>query len=174
MTQVNLLTAPVFRGVISAPSGAQYSIAPGQTISVDERDVDTLFRYGCTVAPAGTSTGGGVVLSATVTISSAEILAGLTTPITIVAAPGAGKVIQPVLSFYSLQFGTVAYTNSTGFSGLFYTDKSDQQADAGDHGILLETASGVLNQTPNINTVLPSRWSRQRTYCMASFYGSLY
>ena len=55
---------------------------------------------------------GDYLRKATVTLSSAQILDLHNTPITLVAAPGAGKFVVPheVVAYYS--FGTIAYTAS--------------------------------------------------------------
>ena len=54
----------------------------------------------------------GGIIPATVTLSSADILDLHNTPVTLVAAPGAGKFVVPheVVAYYS--FGTIAYTAS--------------------------------------------------------------
>lgn len=49
-----------------------------------------------------------------VTLTSAQILALNTTPITLVAAPGAGEWYVPVLLVINFQGGTVAYTDGGG------------------------------------------------------------
>jgi hypothetical protein len=61
----------------------------------------------------GVSSGGGgssSVLSATVTVTNAQLLALLMTPVTIVAAPGAGKAIFPVQAFLNADTTGGAYT----------------------------------------------------------------
>lgn len=57
------------------------------------------------------ASGSGVVMSATVTLSSAEILALHTTPKTIIAAQGAGTIIQPLSYFISSSSGTAYSTD---------------------------------------------------------------
>lgn len=59
------------------------------------------------------------VMSTTVSISSAQLLAVSTTPVTIVAAPGAGKAIVIVNGFCSLTYGTATYTAGTA-NDLYY------------------------------------------------------
>lgn len=56
------------------------------------------------------------VLSRTLTLSAAQILALSGTPITIVTTPGPGQVFALIGSIASLNFGTIAYT---GASNLF-------------------------------------------------------
>jgi hypothetical protein len=50
-----------------------------------------------------------------VTMTAAQILASNATPVTIVAAPGAGYVIVPVKFFLFLDYGTAAYAANTTF-----------------------------------------------------------
>lgn len=58
----------------------------------------------------------GVVLTAQVTITSAQILSSNTTPVQIVAAPGAGKIINLIRATTKLVYNSVAYaTNVTSF-----------------------------------------------------------
>lgn len=52
---------------------------------------------------------------ADVTITSAQLLASNATPVTIVAAPGAGYIIIPVKYFLFLDYGGVAYATNTTF-----------------------------------------------------------
>jgi len=52
------------------------------------------------------------VLTAKVTLSSAEILALFTTPKQLIAAPGAGKIIVPLAVSYRLNFNSIAYTTN--------------------------------------------------------------
>lgn len=51
------------------------------------------------------------IKSVVVAISSAEIKAMLATPKVLVAAPGAGKIIVPIIALFSFDFGTVQYAN---------------------------------------------------------------
>lgn len=59
------------------------------------------------------SGGANGIRTATVSISSAEILALNTTPKEIIAAPGAGKYIQILWGHIFLDFGGTAYSNET-------------------------------------------------------------
>lgn len=54
----------------------------------------------------------GIPLTVKVTLSSAQILDLNTTPITLVAAPGSGKMIVPVAVSYRLNFNSSAYTTN--------------------------------------------------------------
>ena len=53
------------------------------------------------------------IQTATVSVSSAEILALNTTPKQLIAAPGAGKYIQVLWGHIYLDYGGTAYTNET-------------------------------------------------------------
>jgi len=52
----------------------------------------------------------GKIYEKEVTVTSAELLALFTTPKELVAAPGAGKVLEFVSAVFFLDFNTVAYT----------------------------------------------------------------
>jgi hypothetical protein len=54
------------------------------------------------------------MLTASLRITSAQLLDLVANPITIVAAPGEGKVIVPVICHTILDFNSVPYTNDTG------------------------------------------------------------
>lgn len=62
--------------------------------------------------------------SAEVSITSAQVLALATTPITLVAAPGAGKVLQFLGATLILDYGTATYTESSDNLTINYTDES--------------------------------------------------
>lgn len=69
---------------------------------------------------AGTPGADGAVLTATVTLSSANILALDSVPQTIVPAPGAGKFLSVASWMVSLDFGSVAYAGGGATSVLAY------------------------------------------------------
>jgi len=54
----------------------------------------------------------GQVITVKVSLSSAEILALFTTPKELIAAPGAGKFIQPIAVVYNFTYGTTTYTTN--------------------------------------------------------------
>ncbi len=58
--------------------------------------------------------GGSSVQTAHITLSSADILGMNGTPVQLIAAPGASKVIQPLGIFVDYHFGTVRYDNGGG------------------------------------------------------------
>lgn len=64
---------------------------------------------------------------ATVSITAAEVKALATTPITLVAAPGAGKVIQFCEAQFKLVYGSEVFAESGDNLGIKYTDASGFQ-----------------------------------------------
>ena len=62
---------------------------------------------------------GSLIRKATVTLSSADILALHTTPITLVAAPGAGKWLLVHRTVGVLTYGTTAYSVADGISPFY-------------------------------------------------------
>jgi hypothetical protein len=90
----------------------------------------------------------GLVMSvATLTLTAAQILALNGAPVQIVAAPGAGKMLVPVIATFQYKFGTLAYGNVTdaaiviGVSGTLGTQNEPIQTGA--TGFIDQTASQV-------------------------------
>jgi hypothetical protein len=91
--------------------------------------------------------GGGLVQSVKMTITSAQILALNSSPITVIAAPGANKFIYVFGAVYRTHFVTTRYTISDATIGLYYPPAS-----TGD------VADGAVNGVSNAlaNTVVDS------------------
>lgn len=85
----------------------------------------TVVTTGDTGSVTSTMLAEGTIQYAAVEISSAEILALFTTPKALVAAPGAGKVLEFVSLLLAYDYGTVVYTIGTaGNLQVKYTDGS--------------------------------------------------
>src|SRR5208282_5820025 len=61
-------------------------------------------------APALTNSNGSGLLSATVTLSTAQITSLTTTAVTLVPAPGAGKAIMPIAAFWEMVHAGASFT----------------------------------------------------------------
>jgi hypothetical protein len=88
------------------PSGTNYQPDAAGNIQAATQDVSALLQLGFSFAP----------LSATVTLTSAQVLALFTTPINLIPAPGSGFLVVVEHVFYK---GTGAYTQADG-AGLAY------------------------------------------------------
>jgi len=103
---------------------------------------------------------------ASVDISSAELLALYTTPKTLVAAPGAGKILELLSVLLALDYATTAYTIGTaGDMQVKYTDASGAAASStraatgyldavADTLSLLEKVGGTVVPVANASLVL--------------------
>jgi hypothetical protein len=64
------------------------------------------------IVPAAWAQGGVAVQTATVTLTPAQIVSLCTSPVQVVAAPGAGQILNPVSFTLQYKFGTTPYTVS--------------------------------------------------------------
>lgn len=132
-------SAPIGTGVNTGVSTRGVSIGQGtvpvavvppgtaaQVLTSNGASADPTFQD----APSGS----GPVTQARVALSSAQLLSLFSSPVPIIAAPGAGKAIIIIQVVYSLTFGTTAYTGG-GTAALRYgTDVT---------GLLAESSSSV-------------------------------
>ena len=90
---------------------------------------------------------------ASVEVTSAELLALFTTPKTLVAAPGAGKVLQFDSMIVSYDYGATAYTIGTaGSFQVKYTDGSGQAvSEARASNGFISASSDIIWMCPSIN-----------------------
>jgi hypothetical protein len=102
-----------------------------------------LFGDGTFKVPAGG--GGGVTVnSATVSLTSAQIKAAGGSPVTIFAAPGAGKMTQILFTIYEYTFLTAAYVYPGSLCALYYGASGTNggaAADNNDGSVLTNTVN---------------------------------
>ena len=106
---------------------------------------DSQFEYYNGSAWANMSSGLGSTQSVTVAIGSAQILAGNTTPVQLIAAPGAGLAIIPISAVVKYTYITAAYATNT--SQVIYLDTLNGSDNV---LILIQT---MLTQTANKSAV---------------------
>jgi hypothetical protein len=99
---------------------------------------------------------GGGIQSTTVSLTSVQLLGLGTSPVLILAAPGAGKVTVVLNTIYEYTFGSVAYTYAGGGGGLFYGSSIEgATADNGDSSLLNGTVNQIIitagGDTSNVN-----------------------
>jgi hypothetical protein len=81
------------------------------------------------------------ILNTKVSLSAAQIKTISTVPISVISAPGAGKVIEIVSAFLSFNYGTVTFDAAASFEVSLYTDTAG--------GRQYSTANNILNKTSN-------------------------
>jgi hypothetical protein len=100
--------------------------------------------------------GGGVVLSTgRIALSNAQLLNLFSAPVTIVAAPGAGKGIIVVAGIINFTFGTTAYVSNYNLEGLYYGPTREQSMNT-IASILTGSADGFTALVPAGAFGLPS------------------
>jgi hypothetical protein len=108
-------------GTFKTPGSASLTVTDGtHTIA----NADSISVSGATVggsSPNATLTVSGTMQSATVSLSSAQLLALNSSPVTIVPAPGAGNVILVLGIVEEFTAGADAYTDSGGETGLYFS-----------------------------------------------------
>ena len=102
-----------------------------------------LFGDGSFKVPA---VGGVSLQSATVSLTSAQIKSAGSSPVTILAAPGAGKMTQLLFTIYEYTFLTAAYAYPGSVCGLWYVTGGNGggfAADGNDGTVLESTVSCI-------------------------------
>lgn len=105
------------------------------------------------VAPAAAA-----VVMDTVTITSAELLALRATPKTLVAAPGAGFVLEFVSAVLELDYNSAAYTESADNLAIKYENGSGAAVsqDIEMTGFIDQTADTITNALPKVDAIVPA------------------
>lgn len=90
---------------------------------------------------------GGLLKHERVELTSEQLLALFSSPVEIVATPGAGKYLRVVSSSYILNFGSSAYAGDT-TAGLYYGSGSGQSADSPADTVFQNGSSDIKTGAP--------------------------
>lgn len=131
------LASPTFTGTPTLPTG---TIATTQSASDNSTKIATT-AYVDTAAPSLTDR----VLSATVSMTTAQIKGAYATPVEIVAAPGAGKAVIVDQAVFSFTYIAPQYTGGGDFRLQYQTSTDNILGVVGDGGGWLGT-SDILAQ----------------------------
>ena len=128
---------------------AGFSPQPGDTIQKTNPDVGGTFEYICIAAPTTAFPAGQwiemqAVQSSAITLTSAQILAMNTTPVSVIPAQGAGTLIEVLSAVADYIYGTAQYT-SGGAIGLFYGVETGPLATA--------TLASTFLTSPTVNQI---------------------
>lgn len=93
----------------------------------------------------------GILQAVQITLTSAQILALNTTPITLVAAQGAGTIIDIETITASLVFGTIAYTGAHNIEVRF-TNGSGAKAATDIGSTFLDSSASALDQVGGVTS----------------------
>jgi hypothetical protein len=109
---------------------------------------------------------GGPVQSVTVSLSSAQLLALHTSPVTIVPAPGTGNVVVPLAWALAYTYGSTTYVSSDSGPILSWNNTTSPEASSFDitlNFLLTQTSSqfGFVSGLESGNTGAPSAFNNQ-------------
>jgi hypothetical protein len=142
---------------------------------------------GATGATGPTGSGGGgsgaVLSTGKISLTSAQLLALHSSPVPIIAAPGAGKMILVLSALYELIYGSAAYECSDQTQGLFFgTGVSGNAADSASddtlgYQVFTAPADTVVVSAPLINTqiapVAPTSGAENQPVVLSSYVADM-
>jgi hypothetical protein len=96
----------------------------------------------------GTTAAPNIIKRATVSVSSADILDLHNTPVTLVAAPGAGKFLVPHRVSWYFEYGTVAYATDDGEPDIRYASNEGISVSVAIAGL---PADNIASRAPDLD-----------------------
>jgi hypothetical protein len=84
--------------------------------------------------------GSGLILHKKVSLAAVQITNGNSVPVSLIAAPGAGKVIEVVSAMFNFQYGTTAFDSGSATFELITNTATTEQF----------RSAGILNGTSNV------------------------
>ena len=147
-------------GVVDSHGGGQ-SLASTQTalyLKQDAADVSDLLWFTTDGGTTWESINAGGIQSTTVSLTPAEIRAMESTPIELVAAPGAGKWLDFISCHMFLDFATVAHDDAAADGDLqvTYTDLAGEKVAGQEADTLIDAVADAHAYTANDGGAIPT------------------